>query len=79
MSKRDGPSEGYPLDRYIDTVSICPYLLDRSGGHRVVIATFWRTLHYDGKIQPDGGGGACTPIPFIYHHVQSCCVPVCSS
>jgi hypothetical protein len=69
MSKGDGPTEGYPLDRYIDTVSICPYLLDRSGGHRV--HTEWQlplsgvhSIMMEKLAQPDGGGRPARPPPF---------------
>jgi hypothetical protein len=40
--------------------------------HRVAMATFWLTFHYNGKIR----GRGCTLSPFhsLYHHEQSCSV-----
>ncbi len=35
--------------------------------HRVAMATFWRTLHHDGKISPAWFGRGCTPPP---HHLS---------
>ncbi len=54
---------------------LCPFsrMFDPQSTHRVVIANFLRTSHYDGKISP--GWWGCTPTPlsaYWYHHIQSC-------
>ncbi len=42
--------------------------------YRLAMATFWRTVHQNGKFSPVWLGWGCTTSPFhsIYHHEQSC-------
>jgi len=51
-------------------------MLETQSTHGVAMATFWRTLHYDGKISlacwGEGGGSSPSPYRSVYHHKQSC-------
>jgi hypothetical protein len=57
----DSLFQNNPLSEYM-------YILTHKRTHRVAMATFWRTFHPDGQINP----APFDPFHSFYHHVQSC-------